>query len=104
MAIYRLAQAKGGQPTRLEQYLDGLLDSGISPDSVEVIRADSSELAKVVLESMNSTRGQGATGLVVGAVQSGKTASMFGLISSLIDHGVNVVIVLYFYQTSVKIK
>lgn len=73
--------------------------SGISPTSIEVIHADAEYIVDVGILGSGTSNAQGTgsrerSGLVMGAVQSGKTASMLAVVAKAIDRGVDAVIVL----------
>lgn len=81
-------------------YEAALLESSLSPTSRQVIKVDSQYLLD---QGVNGAGAAGSTGwpdsrfrsgLVMGAVQSGKTASMLGLAAMSMDSGVDIVVVL----------
>jgi hypothetical protein len=73
-------------------YRKGLLEKGWTTDSVEGIEESSFEILKML--SQNTLNSGPVKGLVVGNVQSGKTANMAGLISMAADYGFNYFIIL----------
>ena len=76
------------------RYEDWLVEKKhFSPASVEDIRK-SSQLVFNILEDGTSEEKRAVRGLVMGNVQSGKTANMGALMSMTADHGFNVYIVL----------
>lgn len=84
------------------RYIDALTVSGMGVTSCEVIDVDSSFIAdKVTLpieEHWPTSRQR--SGAVMGAVQSGKTASMIAVAAKSLDHGMDVVIFLAGTQTA----
>lgn len=73
-------------------YKEHLLDKAWSLTAIESIEASA---LRVLKHLRQSTLGRGAVkGMVVGHVQSGKTASMAGLIAMAADHRWNLIIVL----------
>jgi len=82
-----------------EQYRDALRIAGITVRSIEAIAADSTYIVDRGIfgdgppaPEWPDTRVR--TGLVMGAVQSGKTASMLGITALALDAGVDVVVIL----------
>ncbi|HEM6264893.1 TPA: hypothetical protein U2D20_000154 [Streptococcus suis] len=73
-------------------YENKLIDQKWTPDSINTIR----ESSKEILSYLNDDRDTYGTtkGLVLGNVQSGKTANMAGVISMAADQGYNFFIVL----------
>ncbi|RYE45628.1 MAG: hypothetical protein EOP24_19365 [Hyphomicrobiales bacterium] len=70
-------------------------------DTREVIEADATYIVKHAMPQINGALDEGAfgasrvrTGLVIGSVQSGKTASMLAVGALLLDQGVDILIVL----------
>src|SRR5665811_221912 len=83
-----------------QRYSESLSASSISPTSREVIEADSRYVTQNAVLGAGRP-GEGAwpdgrvrRGIVMGAVQSGKTASMLGVAAFSLDAGVDMVIVL----------
>src|SRR3954454_13327824 len=80
------------------RYQTSLQSGGISDPSVSVIRDDSSYIVdRCTFPADITIAAEGdriRTGLVMGAVQSGKTASMLGVVATSLDAGVDVVIIL----------
>src|SRR5262245_31572516 len=83
-----------------ERYAASLLSSSISPTSRRVIEADSRYIVeKGVLAAGPAgddrwPDGRVRRGIVMGAVQSGKTASMLGVAALSLDAGVGIVVIL----------
>jgi hypothetical protein len=87
------------------RYLRYLETAGFSPTSRKVIGADAdyifeSGIRGCDLPGLEWPAGRVRTGVVMGAVQSGKTASMFAVISKALDAGVRAVVVLAGTQVS----
>ena len=93
-----LPQAIEGSPTWWEAYATHL--DGISPTSREVIRADADLIVDRGVLGAGAPAAGGwpesreRSGLVMGAVQSGKTASMMAVAALALDRGVDAVIIL----------
>lgn len=73
--------------------------SGLTETARSALEADSSYILKRGIlgagrPDADVWRGRVRTGLVMGAVQSGKTASMFGVTAMALDQGVDIVVVL----------
>lgn len=98
--IVRADEPAAGEATWWDVYVEALRDSGIGPVSREVIEADAEHiLRRGVLGA--GVAGEPAwpasrvrTGVVMGAVQSGKTASMMAVLAKALDAGVDAVVVL----------
>lgn len=73
-------------------YRKGLLDKGWTRNSIENIQESSFGILQLL--SQDTIKSGPVKGLVVGNVQSGKTANMAGLISMAADYGFNYFIVL----------
>lgn len=82
------------------RYSRELENSGLTPDARSIIEADceyivqSCVLAHGHAGDARWPDGRVRTGLVIGAVQSGKTASMLGVIAKALDAGVDHIVVL----------
>ena len=79
-----------------ERYRD-VLNRSISPTSLEVVEADSAFIVERCLPPAGSAawgERRVRKGLVMGAVQSGKTASMIAVAAQAMDAGVDMVVVL----------
>ncbi len=87
----------------LADYEQALASTGLSETSRRVVLEDSRFIADHAALDVKDPR-WGAprvrTGVVMGAVQSGKTASMIGVVARSLDNGVNVVVVLAGTQVS----
>lgn len=98
----RLVLAAGleGQKTWWDVYVDALARSGIGAVSRDVIEADSEHiLRRGVLGAGDAgdaawPESRVRTGVVMGAVQSGKTASMMAVVAKALDAGVDAVVIL----------
>ena len=75
-----------------QTYKKGLLDSGFKPVSVGEIERASLRILKRL--SLDTTKSRPIKGLVVGNVQSGKTANMAALMAMAADWGWNMFIIL----------
>lgn len=77
-------------------YLCALEKEGLSPTSRNVISDDSEYIVSKCLlpENLEWPMSRYRSGLVMGAVQSGKTASMLAVISKCLDRDIDVVVVL----------
>src|SRR5688572_2070824 len=81
-------------------YADSLSESSISPTSREVIEADSRFITSHGVLGAGDAGddrwpdGRIRRGLVMGSVQSGKTASMLGVAALSLDAGVDMILVL----------
>lgn len=87
----------------LSEYEASLQESQLSSVSVEVILRDSEYIGdRASLDPADDRWNPGRirTGAVMGAVQSGKTASMIGAVARSLDNGVNIVVVLAGTQVS----
>ena len=87
----------------LADYERALERSALGAISREVVLQDSRYIGDSAALSIDDARWGEArvrTGAVMGAVQSGKTASMIGVVASSLDQGVNVVVVLAGTQVS----
>lgn len=73
-------------------YKNGLINQGWSKDSIKSIEKTSYEILKNL--SMDTIESGPTKGLVVGNVQSGKTANMAGLMAMAADNGFNYFIIL----------
>lgn len=78
--------------TAWQLYKSKLIKQGWSDDSIKSIEKSSFEILKNL--SMDSTEDGATKGLVIGNVQSGKTANMAGLMAMAADNGFNYFIVL----------
>ena len=67
-----------------------------SETAKSIIEFDSETIASTILDCQqkSSEERRGQTGIVVGAVQSGKTASMLGSIAKLLDRKVSIIVLL----------
>src|SRR3954465_9943997 len=87
-------------PSWWARYLASVSESRISPTAQDVIEADSRYITdKGVLGAGDAgderwPEGRGLRGVVMGAVQSGKTASMLGVAALSLDAGVDMILVL----------
>ncbi|MDB5937389.1 MAG: endonuclease, protein [Massilia sp.] len=85
-------QVPEDEHTSWQLYRRYLLGNGWKPDSIDSIEASS---LRILRRLRRKTKGMSPVrGMVVGHVQSGKTASMAGLTAMAADQGWNVVIVL----------
>jgi len=87
----------------LADYERALRTSGLGETSRQVVLEDSRFIADRVALDVDDPRWGSSrvrTGVVMGAVQSGKTASMIGVVARSLDNGVNVVVVLAGTQVS----
>jgi len=83
-------------------YKEALRRSGISESAIEVIDLDSSYLLTAGIQGAGLPRQAGSQwpvgrlrrGLVMGSVQSGKTASLLAVTAKALDSGVNIVVIL----------
>lgn len=85
------------RPGWLADYEAALRAAEMSHETIEVILEDSRYIADRACPPIGeSTWGSSRvrTGAVMGAVQSGKTASMLGVLARALDNGVNVLVVL----------
>lgn len=80
------------------RYEQAIGAGGISETSAAVIAADSSYIVERCVMPTSDPSSSGAdqvrTGLVMGAVQSGKTASMLGVSARSLDAGIDVLVIL----------
>lgn len=86
-----------GSDNWLTRYDQALEQSGLTPTSRAVITDDAKHIALASLHDSEIDAVAGTrvrTGVVMGAVQSGKTASMFGVAAHALDLGTNVLVVL----------
>jgi hypothetical protein len=98
--VIRLASPAAGW---LADYEDALTSTGLSDVSQQVVLEDSRFIADRAAPDVTDARwgpSRARTGAVMGAVQSGKTASMIGVVARCLDNGVNVVVVLAGTQVS----
>ncbi|GEA84169.1 hypothetical protein GCM10009774_07270 [Cellulomonas gelida] len=96
----RLARSPQGW---LADYENALVASGLGEISRQVILEDARYIADQAAFDAADSRWHASrvrTGAVMGAVQSGKTASMIGVVARSLDNGVNVVVVLAGTQVS----
>lgn len=96
----RLASAMSGW---LGDYEKALASSALGTTSRAVVLEDSRFIADRAALSVSDPRWDPSrirTGAVMGAVQSGKTASMIGVVARSLDNGVNVVVMLAGTQVS----
>lgn len=83
-----------------DRYRDTLQESGMSVESIDAISEDVSEIVQNGVHGAGPLQeeswpvGRVRTAAVVGAVQSGKTASMLGVIAQAVDSGVDAVVLL----------
>jgi len=78
-----------------EQFYVGLLESGhLSEVAIQELTRTSRDIAGLLPQIGDNDRPRPFKGLVVGAVQSGKTQSMMGVVATALDNGYRVVIVL----------
>lgn len=102
--------ALDGEELVLEDVSEGWLDhyasvlqDAMHPISRQVVLEDSREIADLAVLPSSDARWPASrvrTGAVVGAVQSGKTASMIGMTARALDTTVNVVVLLAGRQTA----
>src|SRR5699024_4233536 len=86
------AEISTSKSSAWQLYRSGLLEKGWTRDSIESIEEASFDILKLL--SQDTVNTGPVKGLVVGNVQSGKTANMAGLISMAADYGFNYFIVL----------
>lgn len=98
--VIRLASTEAGW---LAEYERVLASSSLGATSRTVVLEDSRYIADRAALGVDDPRWDTSrirTGAVMGAVQSGKTASMIGVVARSLDNGVNVVVVLAGTQVS----
>ena len=98
--VIRLASSTAGW---LADYERALASTALGETSRRVVLEDSQFIAdRAALDVSDASWGASRvrTGAVMGAVQSGKTASMIGVVARSLDNGVNVVVVLAGTQVS----
>jgi hypothetical protein len=81
-----------GQETAWRQYTNYLRESGWAESEIATLGGNCLAVFRNTADS--TPQGDPVKGLVVGSVQSGKTANIAGLISIAADHGFNVFLVL----------
>jgi len=99
-SVIRLASASRVWLTDYEQALES---TGLTETSRRVVLEDSqfiADRAALDVDDPQWSSSQVRTGVVMGAVQSGKTASMIGVVARSLDNGVNVVVILAGTQVS----
>lgn len=85
------------EPLWWEGYLAALTSSPLSRTAVDIVTADCRYITEKCVLDVDDGRwptGRVRRGLVMGAVQSGKTASMLGVAAQSLDAGVDMVVVL----------
>lgn len=97
--IIELVSDEPPTTTWWDRYERSLRRTGMTDTSVSVIRADSAYIVdRGILGSdesaASSAGGPTRTGLVMGAVQSGKTASMMGVAALSLDAGFDLIVIL----------
>lgn len=98
--VIRLASTEAGW---LDEYERVLASSALGATSRAVVLEDSRYIADRAALDVDDPRWDTSrvrTGAVMGAVQSGKTASMIGVVARSLDNGVNVVVILAGTQVS----
>lgn len=80
-----------GGGSQWRNYKNSLKDKGFSQNSIDNLEQSSHQILQQLSE--NTLNKEPIKGLVVGSVQSGKTANMIGLISMAADYGFNYFIV-----------
>ncbi|MFC3687203.1 Z1 domain-containing protein [Aquipuribacter hungaricus] len=98
--VIRLASSTTGW---LADYERALTSTALVETSRQVVLEDSQFIADRAALDVDDARWGSSrvrTGVVMGAVQSGKTASMIGVVARSLDNGVNVVVVLAGTQVS----
>jgi hypothetical protein len=96
-----LAAAESSNPWWF-RYVQSIRQSGLTETSIRVVDLDTSYIVERGILGAGRPEGEGnewpstrvRRGLVVGSVQSGKTASMLGVVAKSLDAGVNIVIIL----------
>lgn len=95
-----LADDKADRTTWWEVYVDALSASGIGSASCAVIEADAEHILRQGVLGAGEPGGPAwpssrvRTGVVMGAVQSGKTASMMAVVAKALDAGVDAIVIL----------
>lgn len=100
---YEVIRLASSAPGWLADYERALASTSLGETSREVVLEDSRFIADRAALDANDARWGASrvrTGAVMGAVQSGKTASMIGVVARSLDNGVNVVVVLAGTQVS----
>src|SRR5690554_4335586 len=98
--VIRLASPSTGW---LADYERALASTRLGETSRQVVLEDSRFIADRAALDVDDARWDASrvrTGAVMGAVQSGKTASMIGVVARSLDNGVNVVVILAGTQVS----
>src|SRR4051812_22355031 len=96
----RPALPEHAKPSWWARYAESLDASSISPTSRAVIQADSRYIVEKGIFGAGDPadgqwpEGRARQGIVMGAVQSGKTASMLGVAALSLDAGVDMIVVL----------
>lgn len=101
-AFRELLTLDTSRPGWLERY-GQVLEGRMHPQSREIVLEDSKYIADLAVLPAGDVRWPSSrerTGVVVGAVQSGKTASMIGMAARALDSTANVIVILGGRQTA----
>lgn len=108
--VTHLKSPAGQSQTWWSNYAHVLAESGISSTSLKVIDADSDYIVEecVLRGGVSQLDGwpesRERSGIVMGAVQSGKTASMLAVIAKALDRGVNAAVILAGTRTTLWLQ
>jgi hypothetical protein len=84
-----------GRPTWVEQWQEKIVaDGGLPGAAREELFKTTQELTDILKDKLTSVQDRCIKGMVVGNVQSGKTASMIGVTAAAFDLGVDIVVIL----------
>ena len=87
--------SKGASKSWTEQWQQKIVSGGGLPQrAIDELFASTENLTEMIKEKLDSIQDRCINGMVVGNVQSGKTASMVGLTASAFDLGIDIVVIL----------
>ena len=92
--IWRINSSPSGSDPR-NLWMSSLLGRlpGVSPEACRALEVDTRHIVKCFTDRMPSSGGRPISGLVLGAVQSGKTGSMLAVSALALDKGFNIIVV-----------
>lgn len=84
-----------GGPTWVQQWQEKIVNDGGLPEAArEELFKTTQELTDILADKLTTVQNRCIKGMVVGNVQSGKTASMIGVTAAAFDLGVDIVVIL----------
>ena len=87
--------SKDASKSWTEQWQQKIVSGGGLPQrAIDELFASTENLTHIIEEKLGSVQDRCINGMVVGNVQSGKTASMVGLTASAFDLGIDIVVIL----------